>query len=517
MNIKSPRDQSPTYLQRQSQAWCKVHKERVRSIIKQKKLCMDAKLIYMGLLTYFHDGNGVLIEPRDRVARSLGFARERLDYCIDKLVKDGGWLELTETGMVFEPVVFKYITGKEHPDDAESGRIQSDLSKYGRISPNSPAQTSAIDKNRVSFSTGESHEPVEKRNDLYPYQDEEEGEKDDGSRRLPSLFPFLKMNEVEGVKAEHPELDWEDLIAKFIAANKTTKPVSRVNLQWFENFVAMYIDRMRNGGGSAGPTTNGAATGKILPQLRCDWSTDSPDKEEPDDQWRIGTRKVSAATINKIRKMPIKPRAEAERWMLGLIGSEFDVKHVIDHYCGDAICEYWEVLVRWEDDNDPTGSVRGCEYETKEEEARRLEGYRIAEEERKKKIEAEEKAKAEAKELARQEAEKRAEEERKRKEEEAKRKQEEQEEERRKRAEQWRMAEAARQEEERKRREDLQRRIEEGKAKRAAFVGPPAPLFNPDAEEIETHWNRKAEEWNNRDPENPWDGWEKEEEEAATV
>jgi hypothetical protein len=383
-NYKEPQKQSPTYLQRQSQAWCKVHKERVRSIIKQKKLNKDAKLIYMGLMTYFHDGGGVLIESKDRVAKSLGFERDDLDYCINILVKEG-WLEIAESGAIFEPVVYKYITKKEHPDDAESGRIQSDLDKYGRILPDSPGETSALDKIRASSFGGP--QPPKERSDSN-IQNKKETGKGEGSLELPSLFPFLLVKEVEEVRQEFPGIDFENACSEFLRVNQEKKtPSKKVDQQWFRTFVARYARNQGAATASPGPKSDSQTTKDEVykPEpARPAKKTAAPDpgllkleyrpcperlrnELNPDLAksygWFIGKKFLgswgnASEFFKYCREMPKGDFEASREYLLGFVGLEnWDVMAALNDFSGDeSDLKFYDVLfsaTNWDDGFEP--------------------------------------------------------------------------------------------------------------------------------------------------------------------
>jgi hypothetical protein len=415
-NYKKPQDWSPTYLQRQSQAWCKVHKERVRGIIKQKKLKNDAKLIYMGFLTYLHDGGGILIEPKDRVAKALGFERSDLDYCVNILVKEG-WLEIAESGAIFEPVVYKYITGNEHPDDANLDQIRPNSEKYGRILPNPPGETSALDKIRAS-SLDASNAASKERSDSDHYQKEEDRKNREGSLKVASRFSALKIEVIEEVAAANPELDWADVCAKFIEANEKTH-LRMINRKWFETFVAGYIKRQGGTVASSGPSSDPEAEAIRIARLPKLESREIKCKEprtriNPNglsfeevvevykDVWSIGERDITHKNfgieqsdfLRLVRNMSERPKLDAHKYLCGLVGKEWNTQTALSNEDDSLIFSCGENDELW----------RGAAYETEEEKASRLERSRIFYENQAK-AEAE---KAEAKqkeEVARKEAE----------------------------------------------------------------------------------------------------------------
>ena len=356
MNRKSPQDQSPTYLQRQSQAWCKVHKERVRGIIKQERLCLDAKLIYMGLLTYFHDGGGVLVESKDRVAKSLGFARERLDYCLDKL-EQGGCLEIAESGAIFEPVVYKYVTGKEHPDDAENSRILQDLAKSGRILQNSSGETSPVEKSR-EFS-GDPY-PT-KRTDTI-----EQKNRGNGTGAAPVPFPGLTETDLESVRDEFADLVFSDVYAKFLARAKHDGK-KKVNLKYLRGFFELERKFLAKKAGvavaaSAGPASDPSeATSKTVDRKPEPVSTELPKLEYRDCPahmkneigdygkeirkpfgWYIEGKKIADwgfvnSFVDQCRNMPAGTAEECREYLLSLTPKvkDWDTRDALLKFSGE--------------------------------------------------------------------------------------------------------------------------------------------------------------------------------------
>jgi hypothetical protein len=408
-NYKEPQKQSPTYLQRQSQAWCKVHKERVRSIIKQERLCLDAKLIYTGLLTYFHDGGGVLIESKERVAKSLGFTKERLDYCLEKL-DQGGWLEISESGMIFEPVVYKYITGNEHPDDAESSRISQDLAKSGRILHSSPGETSPLDKNRAS-SLDASNAASKERSDSLSYQNEEYREKGEGSRRVASLFPGLKLKDIEEVRQANLDLDWSSVCSEFVRVNQEKKtPASKVDRKWFERFVVYYRKWKGAATASPGPARKEedpdaeAVRLAKLPRLERDYDREEKENKDLPEYmhkafWTLGGKPIEkfgdgmsqAEFIRFIRNMSPRSPEKAHKFLCGLAGKEWNTQDAFETYdnlFGATASRDW----------------CGADYESEQDKAARIERQRKEREEKSKAAEAAAEAQK-AEERARQHAE----------------------------------------------------------------------------------------------------------------
>lgn len=328
MNRKSPQDQSPTYLQRQSQAWCKVHKERVRSMIKQKRLCLDAKLIYMGLLTYLHDGGGVLIESRERVAKSLGFETERLDYCIGKLEEEG-WLEFSEAGAIFEPTVYKYITGNEHPDDAESSRISQDLAKSGRILHSSPGETSAVEYSRELVGT-----PTPLTNCTTEQNNRKEG---DSLTLAP--FPGLTEKDLEAVKERFADLVFADVYAKFVTrANRDGK--KSVTLNYLRGFFDLERKFLTKKSGSAATASPVPAKNK---QVKA--------KPEPEE---------SKETTGELPKLEFRNCAEHMRNELGDYGKE--IRKPFGWFIGDKKVADWGLVNPFVDQcrNMPAGNAEEC-------------------------------------------------------------------------------------------------------------------------------------------------------------
>jgi hypothetical protein len=185
----------------------------------------------MGLLTYFHDGGGVLIESRERVAKSLGFARDRIDYCIKQL-DEGGWLEVSESGMIFEPVVYKYITGNEHPDGSESSRISQDLAKSGRILHFSPGETSPVEESREF-----SGDPNPTKRTVTITEQNKNQEKDREFATLSLSFPGLTDQNFGVIKNEFPNLDFATVYEKFVDhhTSKGTNAATLAMLRgWFK-------------------------------------------------------------------------------------------------------------------------------------------------------------------------------------------------------------------------------------------------------------------------------------------
>lgn len=400
MNIKKLQDKTAAYLARDGK-WFKMDKESVRRVIGRPRLKNSAKLTFFALQPYFHDGQGFLFEPLENVASGMDETTAAdLEADISKLEKVG-ILRRTNGGLLYDPVSFKLITGLNEPADAKFRKISQDSAEFGENLHSPLGQNAALDKIRGSSSAA-SNAAAEERTDLFNYQNEEEGKKDDGSRRLPSFFPFLKMNDVKEVQAEHPELDWADLISLFIAKNEKTKP-QLVNRKWFETFVVGYINRKRNGGGAAtaGPVIDPEAE-KIrlarLPKLEL-----RPVKEKY--VWFIGEKPVSKMGIKDddfdslCRNMTPKTTAQANAYLRKLVpNEEWNTMHALEDV---------DELFTLDDD----GLWRGSEYETEEErtdreelELARAEAKRkAAEAEREERIrqrEAEEAEKARNKELS---------------------------------------------------------------------------------------------------------------------
>lgn len=398
-NRKPPEDWSPSYLQRQSQAWCKVHKERVRGIIKQKRLAkgMDSKLIYLGLQTYFHDGNGVLIEPIARVAKDLGFTPERIEECIQALIDDGGWLERSESGQIYDPVLFKFITGAPHPDLAESSRIAQDYARSRQILHFPPGQTSPVEKIREDgFSTTppQGGGVVTKTGDCSTDFNTDNPQKG-APPSLTRAVPFCGLSEIdlETVRSEFPNLDFDKVYAKFVAyhTKKGSERVTRVQLAgWFKR----EKEAGRHEASPAVSTVDTAAAGWEKEKVRLSGKNKltGDDVRDEDGDWIdtryfIGKTQVSENKIDRMLHMHRMSEQQACRWLFETVGYEFDTPQALRQF-KDSLFDSFE--------DEGVTVWQGSDYETPEQIAEfKRQQEAKAEKEAKEKAEKEVKEKAE--------------------------------------------------------------------------------------------------------------------------
>jgi hypothetical protein len=375
-NYKQPQDKTAAYLSRDGK-WLKMDKESVRRVCGRPRLRNTAKLAFFGLQPYFHDGDGLLLHPLEHVAQEIGTTKKKLSEDIDILLEIG-LLRRTKSGLLYDPVSYKLITKKEEPADAEFCKISQDSAKFGENLHSSPGQIAALDQIRPSFSDA-SNAASEKRRDLN--HTEEETGTGDGSRALPSRFPFLSVEEVESVRVANINLDWPDVCAKFIAANEKTI-VKLVNRKWFETFVVGYIKRLN--------TANPAATSKPkatkqaaaepepeesaeLPKLEfknCDLSLQLEGVSEKDRKeygWFIADKKIAdwglkSPFVRSCRSMPSGDFEECRKYLLKLTAGnkvpDWDVKDALLRFSGDHSRPFYVLFAEtnWDDDGfDPIG------------------------------------------------------------------------------------------------------------------------------------------------------------------
>ena len=398
-NYKEPQDKTAAYLSRDGK-WFKMDKESVRKVCGRPRLRNTAKIAFFALQPYFHDGNGLLIEPLEHVALDLGTTKDKLSEDIDILV-GAGILRRTQAGLLYDPVSYKLITKNEEPPDAKFCRISQDSAKFGENLHSPLGQNAPLDKTRAS-SLDASNAASKERSDSISYQSEADRKKEEGSLVLPSLFPGLKLKDLEGLRQENLDLDWSDVCSLFIEKNQKTD-ARRVNRKWFETFVVGYRKRKGAATASPGPASKEdteAQEVRLAKLPKLDVERRPIKGGDYEIVWTIGGKEIAFKNFKidecdffkLVRNMSPRPKEQAHKYLCSLVGCEWNTQHAFD---------YHDELIAVNNDN---GDWLGWEYETEEEKTARIERARLDREEKARAAAAAAEAQK-AEELARQQAE----------------------------------------------------------------------------------------------------------------
>jgi hypothetical protein len=192
---------SQTYLDKQP--WVGLRKMRIREVMIHPKLNQAIRLTYFALLGDFDNGGGYLSEDLRIICARLDLDPAKVEDHLERLEK-AGFLGQDASGY------YDNLLRKKAANPTESSRISPNPQTNIRNSDISPREFgnegSGLDKIRAS-SLDASYAASKERSDSLSYQNEEDRKKDEGSLGLPSLFPGLKLKDVEEVRQANLDLD----------------------------------------------------------------------------------------------------------------------------------------------------------------------------------------------------------------------------------------------------------------------------------------------------------------------
>ena len=294
-NYKEPQDKTAAYLSRDGK-WFKMDKESVRKVCGRPRLRNTAKIAFFALQPYFHDGNGLLIEPLEHVALDLGTTKDKLSEDIDILV-GAGILRRTQAGLLYDPVSYKLITKNEEPPDAKFCRISQDSAKFGENLHSSPGQNASVE-----YSREVSGDPHPTKRTVTTEQKNRENYRTDAT--LSEAFPGLTEKDLEAVKEQFADLVFADVYAKFVTrANRDGK--KRVTLNYLRGFFDLERKFLAKKSGSAATASPGPAKNEQVKAKPEPEESKEPTGELPKLEYRDCPRQMKSEIGNygsEIRK-----------------------------------------------------------------------------------------------------------------------------------------------------------------------------------------------------------------------